>query len=129
MCIRDRDTLIQPLTYAYNAQVHRTTGQKPFSLVLTRTPGNPALYADNDYPDTTPTTAEEQKTNVFERTRQLIKLESERNESQQARHKNDFDRRVRTSMKVIPGEEVFIDNPPQRANLCRNGRLKIQLPS
>ena len=109
---RDWDTLIQPLTYAYNAQVHRTTGQKPFSLALTRTPGNPALYVDNDCPDTAPTTAEEQKTNVFERTRQLIKLAAERTEAQQARYKNNFDRRVRTSMKVNPGEEVFIDNPP-----------------
>ena len=40
---RDWDKLIQPLTYAYNAQVHRTTGQKPISIALTRTPENPAL--------------------------------------------------------------------------------------
>ena len=40
---RDWDTLIQPLMYAYNAQVHRTKDQKPFTLALTRNPGNPAL--------------------------------------------------------------------------------------
>ena len=87
---RDWDTLIQPLTYAYNAQVHRKTGQKPFSLALTRTPGNPALYVDNDFPDTAPITTEEQQTNVFERTRQLIKLAVERTEAQQARYKDNF---------------------------------------
>ena len=40
---RNWDTLIHPLTLAYNAQVHRTTVQKPFSIALTRTSGNPAL--------------------------------------------------------------------------------------
>ena len=32
------DLHVQPLTYAYNAQVHRSTGTSPFSLILTRHP-------------------------------------------------------------------------------------------
>ena len=34
------DRLIQPVTYAYNSQVHRTTNETPFSLVLTRPPAD-----------------------------------------------------------------------------------------
>ena len=34
----DWDIYVQPLTYAYNAQVHKSTGTTPFSLSLTRHP-------------------------------------------------------------------------------------------
>lgn len=34
--------LVQPLTYAYNAQVHRLTGTTPFSLVPSHQPPAPA---------------------------------------------------------------------------------------
>ena len=109
---RDWDTLIQPLTHAYNAQVHRKTWQKPFSPAFTLSAGNPALNVDKDFPETAPTTMEEQQKNFFERTRQFIKMAAVRTEEQQARHKENFDRRVRTSMRVSPGEEVFIYPPP-----------------
>ena len=53
---KDWNRLIQPLTYAYNMQVHRPTGENPFSLALTRTPPTPILEDDWDFADTKPTT-------------------------------------------------------------------------
>ena len=92
--------------------MHRKTGQKLFSLSLTETPGKPALYVDNDCPDAAPSTKEKQQTNVFQRTRPLIKLATERTEAQKARYKENVYHRVRTSVKVSPGEEVFKEHTP-----------------
>lgn len=35
---KDRDTFVQPLAYAYNAQTHGTTKTSPFNLTMTREP-------------------------------------------------------------------------------------------
>lgn len=37
------DSLFQPLTYAYNNQIHISTGTTPFSLELSRNPPNPTI--------------------------------------------------------------------------------------
>ena len=37
---RNWDEFVQPLTYAYNIQVHKSTGTSPFSLVLSRQPSS-----------------------------------------------------------------------------------------
>ena len=46
----DWDRLIQPLTYAYNLQVNRTTGQPPFKLALTRQPPDTCLLYTSPSP-------------------------------------------------------------------------------
>ena len=43
---RDWDEWLEPLTYAYNMQVHRSTGTTPFDLVLSRHP--PPLLVQED---------------------------------------------------------------------------------
>ena len=42
------DQFIQPLTYAYNQQIHRTTGFAPFALALPYPPTNPVSALFND---------------------------------------------------------------------------------
>ena len=43
---RDWDEWLEPLTYAYNKRVYRSTGPTPFDLVLTRLP--PSLFMEKD---------------------------------------------------------------------------------
>ena len=42
---RDWDDYVQPLTYAYNMQVHKSTGTTPFDLILTRHPPGISVQA------------------------------------------------------------------------------------
>ena len=93
-------------------QVHRTTGEKPFSLALTRTPPTPILEDDWDFTDTTPTTIDEQKTQILERSKRLMLRAAKLMETQQARQKQYYDRRIRSTPSFKVGEYVFIDNPP-----------------
>ena len=44
---RDWDDYVQPLTYAYNMQVHRSTGTTPFDLTLTRHPPGISVQASS----------------------------------------------------------------------------------
>lgn len=44
---RDWDIFVQPLTYAYRSQVHRSTNTTPFSLVLSGQPLGPASFENN----------------------------------------------------------------------------------
>lgn len=106
------DRLIQPLTYAYNAQVHRTTGETPFSLVLTRPPNDIILENEIVMPSTEPLTPQEARLQVMERSTELVQRAAVRTEQKQAKYKAFHDKKVRTKLRLQPGDEVFLDNPP-----------------
>ena len=106
------DRLVQPLTYAYNNQVHRTTGLTPFSLVLTRPPPSHVLPDDYEVPGTEPISPEDQKLRVLERTKALVQQATDRMDQQQERYKRYHDKRVRSQPLLVVGDEVFIDKPP-----------------
>ena len=109
---KDWDRLIQPLTYAYNSQVHRTTNETPFSLVLTRQPPDIIVEEGSPLPSVEPMSAEETKLKVLERTKALVTKATERTTTQQQRYKTYHDRRVRSKLTLTVGDEVFVDNPP-----------------
>ena len=113
----DWDLYIQPLTYAYNMQVHRPTGTTPFDLILSRHPPSIAIrdvpQDSEDVPDRTDTVAF--KRYLLRRVRKVLGRASARNTAAQQRYKDDFDKKVRFRPVLHPGDEVFIDRPPQGA--------------
>ena len=113
----DWDLYIQPLTYAYNMQVHRSTGTTPFDLILSRHPPSIAIrdvpQDSEDVPDRTDTVAF--KRYLLRRVRKVLARASARNTAAQQRYKDDFDKKVRFRPVLHPGDEVFIDRPPQGA--------------
>lgn len=106
------DRLVQPLTYAYNNQVHKTTGLTPFSLVLTRPPPHHLLPDDYEVPETEPLSPEDKKLLVLQRTKALVTKAQDRMDQQQQRYKRYHDQRVRSQPTINVGDEVFIDKPP-----------------
>ena len=109
----DWDRLIQPLTYAYNLQVNRTTGQPPFKLALTRQPPDTVFVDDGmELDDVDQLSPEEARLKVLHRAKDLIERASARTSQQQARYKKAHDKKVRSIVQIRPGDEVFIDNPP-----------------
>ena len=49
---------------------------------------------------------------MLERAKQLVLKAAQRTAQQQARYKKYYDKRIRTSVDLKDGDEVFIDNPP-----------------
>ena len=109
----DWDRLIQPLTYAYNLQVNRTTGQPPFKRALTRQPPDTVFIDDGmRLDDVNQLSPEEARLKVLQRAKDLIERASARTSQQQAPYKEAHDKKVRSLVHIRPGDEVFIDNPP-----------------
>ena len=112
---RDWDEFVQPLTYAYNMQVHRSTGTTPFDLVLTRHPPGISVSMPTSAvpPDrhTEPTTAQ-MKRITMRRLRQVLARASEKMTQAQAQYKRHFDKTVSALPEFRPGEEIFLDRPP-----------------
>ncbi|CAN8067637.1 unnamed protein product [Agarophyton chilense] len=105
---------VQPLTYGYNLQVHRSTGTTPFDLALTRVPPNVVL--DEPSSATDPATPTQPTPGQMKRyTLRLLKatLQSARNRltNAQQRYKADFDKSVRATPTFAADEEVFLDLP------------------
>jgi len=109
---KDWDRLIQPFTYAYNTQVHRTTGETPFSHVLTRPPPNVVAPPADTMPTSEPLTPEEAKLKVMERTKALVTQAAKTTEERQKKYKAYHDKRLRSQLILEPGDEVFLNTPP-----------------
>jgi len=108
----DWDRLIQPLTYAYNSQVHRTTNETPFSLVLTRPPPDIITREDFPRPDENDMNPEEARLKVMKRKQTLVEKAAARSKDQQAKYKHYHDRKVRSPIHVKVGDDVFVNLPP-----------------
>ena len=113
----DWDEFVQPLVYAYNMQVHRSTNTTPFDLVLSRHPPNILV---KDYPSANPTTIPDDqlttvqvKRNILRRLRKSLQQANRRLTQAQKRYKDDFDKKVKFALDVQPGQWVFVDRPPR----------------
>ena len=108
------DDYIYPLTYAYNMQVHRTTGTTPFDLVLTRHPRSIALRdaptGTEGLPDKL--TPVQFKRYTIRRLRSQLATAQDKMTAAQKRYKEDFDRKVRFRPVINVGDEVYVDRPP-----------------
>lgn len=91
---RNWDIYVQPLTYAYNNQVHRCTNTSPYSLFLSRHPPGPSLLRATT--DTPITGKSESSPQMIRRTIQAhilalrAKVDAHLRKSQ-ARYKRDYD--------------------------------------
>ena len=114
---RDWDDYVQPLTFAYNTQVHRSTETTPFDLVLTRAPSG--LVLPGTVPQDAGTHREDPRTPVQYKRATLRKLrtalECARGKltTAQERYKASFDRKVRYRPVIVVGDYVYVDRPPR----------------
>ncbi|CAN8068757.1 unnamed protein product [Agarophyton chilense] len=107
------DKLVQPLTYSYKHQVHRSTQATPFDLVLLRHP--PGIVVQGDHTTSTAAgalTPAQVKRNTLVMLRRALKHAESRLTAAQKRYKADYDRRVTNVVSVSSGQYVYIDNPP-----------------
>ena len=131
------DEFVQPLTYAYNMQVHATTGTTPFDLVLSRhppsitvkPPDNPDAHTD------TPPSAVNTKVGNFRKWRTALAAARTRMTAAQARYKANFDAKVSLIPQFTVGEYVVLDKPPLTADKTARADgepatyNKLQLPT
>lgn len=111
------DALIQPLIYAYNMQVHRTTNTTPFDLVLSRrTPSttvhdHPSVYSPSlDDVNLSPTKVN--RSNLKKLHASLATARSRTTRTQEL-YKEDLDHKVKLLLNVQPGDFVYVDQPPR----------------
>ena len=111
----DWDDFVQPLTYAYNTQVHRSTGRSPFDLVLSRSPTNPTLPTDTALP-TLPANATRQQVELGLLRRLASTIAQARSNLATAadRYKFFHDRTAKLAPRPLPGQRVFIDRPSKQ---------------
>ena len=114
----DWDDYVQPLTYAYNLQVHRTTKFTPFELTLSRAPPNSIVStthssAPPDAPRFTGKTLKEAR--IARTLRGLIERARTNMASAQGRYKRMADAKVRPISIPEKGNQVFVDRPPSSA--------------
>ena len=108
---------MQPLTFAYNTQVHRSTETTPFDLVLTRPPSG--LILPGTVPQDAGTRREDSRTPVQYKRATLRKLRDALDRARtkltasQKRYKDDFDKKVRFRLVVGAGDFVYVDRPPR----------------
>jgi len=109
----DWDLYVQPLTYAYNDQVHRSTGTSPFSLVLTR-------HLPSTIIETTATgtdrlndikTTQSVRDNIIKRMSTMFDKTDRRMYMAQQNYKRNYEKSVREIVQYKVGDYVFIDRP------------------
>ena len=104
---------MQPLTYAYNMQIHRSTGTTPFYLVLSRHPSGILTESVGNLPEGTVNVGSPAavKRNTLNRLSYALSRAKINLTKAQHRYKRDFNKRVRTLLRVEPGQMVFVDKP------------------
>ena len=89
---KDWPQYVGPLTYAYNTQVHRSTGCKAFELVLPRVPE--PLAMELTLSEEGVTTPRQERTRFRDHLRNLMSTATERSCQSRERYKRNFDSRV-----------------------------------
>lgn len=104
---REWDLYSDPLTFAYNATVHRVTGIAPFKLVLSRSPRPLSL---ENFQTTAEFSDRSQFQSKFQTTLRALMDTARKNMSiAQDRYKRDFDKRLRRPIqKLVVGNYVFV---------------------
>lgn len=102
----DWDRYASTLTYAYNNHVHRSTGTKPFDLVLSRPPPDFTRH----HPTPRPRASNDVRRDFVQRLDAAFSKADATLRAVQARYKRDFDKRVRpTRNPLVAGDFVFLD--------------------
>ena len=115
---RDWDEWLGPVTYAYNTQVHRSTGTTPFDLVLSRPPSQPLVdpglleHRPVEYVGDRRIRVSQAKQAFLERLDHLVSKARRNLERTQARYKRNADARIRQRLgDLTPGDYVYREIP------------------
>ena len=115
---RDWDKFVQPLTYAYNNQIHTTTMTTPFNLTITRPPPSPiidqistAAPTDTDGPPSSRT----MRARILNRLSVMFDKADSRSALARALYKRYADRTIRHTPVFKRGDRVFLSRPPTAA--------------
>ena len=104
---KDWDQFTDALTFAYNCQVHTSTGFTPFELVLARNQTNLAVDAKPELPEDA--TNPDQRLRWKSRLSALIRSAAAKLEQSQARYQRNFNRRLRLPKREpTPGGYVYV---------------------
>ena len=115
---RDWDEWLGPITYAYNTQVHRSTGTTPFDLVLSRHPP-PLLVEQEMLEHHSSERARDRRARMSQAKEEFLKRLGEvmakarhNLEKTQLRYKRNFDARIRARLRNLhPGSFVYREIP------------------
>lgn len=99
--------LTPALAFAYNTQVHRSTGVAPFDLVLSRPPGSVTIKPEKDMHDAPPPS--HAKAQFVAHMRRLVQQSRGVLAKAQGRYKRDYDKRVRPQAPITAGDRVYLE--------------------
>ena len=109
---KEWDLFTDALTFAYNTQVHSTTGLSPFELVLSRRPPTLSLQAEPDVSGAI--TAKEYHVKWKTWLAALMSTAGHNLVKRQARYKRHMDKRTRPPTEVIEvGAQIFLRKEPE----------------
>lgn len=120
---RDWDLFVQPLSYVYNTQLHRSTNTTEFSLVLSPNPAGPAPFVkDSALSSDTYCPIEPQalQAQLLARIKALHAQVNIRLASAQSRCKWDLDKNIKRTSAFAPKRLVFIKQPPLATSAVRD---------
>lgn len=123
---------VPPPTYAYSGQVHRSTNDNPFSLVLSRQPPGPigveeksAIYADQ----TEQIASLQLRLNLLKLlSRMVIKIKSKNSEAQQ-RQNLYLDKGFITHPKILPDQLVKLPSNYRYNTLVPSYVQRLRVPT
>lgn len=118
---KDWDLYVHGITYAYNNQVHTSTGVAPFELVLSRQP--PRLSVETERGDT-PRSPHTYKEDWSSRIHKLVVDTQHRLDESQQRMKRNFDARLRRRTKHVQvGDTIVLKR--EKSSDSEPGRHKL----
>lgn len=110
---KDWDLYTSMMTFAYNTQVHESTGVSPFELVLSRAPN--AFQIEEPDPDI-PMSKKETEARWLARLKLLTEKHRDELEKRQWRYQEAFNKRVRPRRPIKKDDYVFLrrDEPARK---------------
>ena len=125
--LRTWSQYVGPLTYAYNTQVHSSTGVSPFDLVVSRPIKSAAIRDELGHEDIP---RARDKVEQFRRAvKALADGAGEKMAAAQARYKRDHDKRVRPIEQAKTGDWVYITREQPSKTEADDKRHKTKLYS
>lgn len=114
------------VAYAYNTQVHKTTGLTPFELVLSRPP--PPTFLKREPNSTGAMEPRLERRRFTKQIQSFTAVAAARTKSAQLRYKRDHDARIKPLQAPQPGDQVYVQRqgPSEDAGTGERRLHKLQ---